>query len=147
MKRGWKLKEAGFTIATGKGSRSFLRFCVLTLDPNILNVNAYFMTELWEWGRGKGSESKRTCAFWGAHTETQQCYRQRNLCLAFCTLCDCVHVWVHMIIHFCVAGVCMCGRASNSALRMHFFIQLSDTSAASHRCNCGQQHVSWWSAW
>lgn len=48
MKRGYKLKEAGFTTATGKGSRSFLRFCVLTLDPNILNVNAYFMTELWE---------------------------------------------------------------------------------------------------
>lgn len=38
------------------------------------------------------------CFFCDVHTETQQCYHKRNVCLAFCVLCDCVRVWVHTII-------------------------------------------------
>lgn len=40
--------EAGFAAVTDRRSQPGLPFCVLTLVPDILNVNAYFMTELWE---------------------------------------------------------------------------------------------------
>lgn len=96
-------KDAGFTTAIGKGSRLFSRSCMFPT-----RVNAYFMAELWEWGREKGDESKRTCIFffWGVHTtETALLSQKKLMYLAFCTLCDCVHVWVRMIIKSLVCGL------------------------------------------
>lgn len=88
----------------------FLRLCVLTLDPIILNVNAYFMTELWVWGSGEGGESNRTRAVWRVHTAVcARCYHKTKLLLTFYVCCKCVCKWVRRVIQKkTLACMCMC---------------------------------------
>lgn len=84
MKRGWKLKGAGFAIVIDKASRLVVRFSMLTLDPNVLNMNAYFMTELWERGTGKGGELKTTCAFGAVTHRDAQVLSQKKVSRILC---------------------------------------------------------------
>lgn len=81
---------------------------MLPLNPNILNMNAFFMTQLWERGRGKGGESKTTCAFREVALRDAEVLSQKKTVpfAYFVCLCDDVHVWIH-IIKTPICGLCV----------------------------------------
>ena len=151
--KGLEARRSRFLQPSAAKEIAFLPWalCVLTLAPVILNVNAYFMTELWDWGREERGRwvEENPCFFWGVHTAAStQCYLQRKLWLAFRLCCACVRVWV--CAHSGVACVCIawvCGVTSCSAFTPAFLLfccvtQVQQITGAT----AGQQRVSRWSA-